>query len=420
MVKRAVFVILAMIFVALPTLAANTVTLGCENMEVKQGEFFTVPLSLTKNDGIVAARIKIKYPDKVMELTDISSGELTEEGLFNTTVTDFYSVKGEFDVVWSTTEDVIGDGTFVMLTFKASDLAENGRYKIELSYDKADTFNENLQDVKLQCVPVVVTINDGTGVFDEPETEDVTEEHTTPAGEITTEEPRKEDENNGEKTEDTEETKAPGTTELTESVTVSDDYLISSVDSVLSSLQIGNIDEVTDPSTQQIVLDFVNNRIEAYSPDAEKIESFEELKEQYLTALENEAVKDIVESTDDDVILDTFEEIVQDTGKEDITKVPEEKKKDVIKKFTDKLTESNSDIQQFNRLKDEQKLTVLGKVVDEVVKRDESSIEVNSEAPPEKDYTIIIGIGVAVAIATAIGVTVLVIRKKKSNKGEKR
>lgn len=407
------FLIILSLFI-LPTFAVKTTVLCCDDVTVKQGEIFTVPLSLTNNNGIVALRIKIKYPHNVMELTDISSGELTQEGLFNTTVTDYYSVKGEFDVVWSTTENVVDDGTVVMLTFKVYDLAENGRYKIDLAYDKEDTFNENLEDVFLDCSPVLVTVNDGTAIFDEIVTGDSTEEKTTQENALNTESIVETTISKTEnKTDDT------GSTDPTIENSVSDDYFISSVESIIGSLNEPDIDNITDTSTQQNVLDFVNNRLDAFGENIPHIENFEELKDAFSEAKENEAVKDIVESTDSDVILSVFEEIKTQYGVEKLEDVPETNKQEVINKFTNTLSENSSDITSFNKLKEEEKIPVLEEIIEKVQEQEENAITITDNTSALTNNQLSSGIVIAiigVMALIAISISVILTKRKRGEK----
>ncbi|MGN1315964.1 MAG: cohesin domain-containing protein [Acutalibacteraceae bacterium] len=389
LVRRVVSFLLILAFFILPVSAVNTTTLGCEDVYVKQGDFFTVPLSLTNNKGIVAVRIKIKYPYKVMELTDISCGELTQEGLFNTTVTDYYSVKGEFDVVWSTTENIEDDGTLVMLTFKASDLSENGKYKIEINYEKEDTFNEDFEDVVLDCSPVIVTVNDGTTVSNDLGTDSFTEFTTT------------------------DETTITNNTDSSTHNSVSDDYLISSVESILGSLNESDINNITDAATQQIILDFVNNRIDAFGENIPHIETFDELKDAFSKAKENKAVKDIVESTDSDIILSVFDEIKEQYGVEKLEEIPKEKQQEVIKKVTEKLIDNNSEIESFNKLDEKQKIHVLDEIIKKNQEQEANSINIEDEAEEKADYKAVI-ITVVFALVLIVSIIVILVLKQKS------
>lgn len=141
-----------------------------ENIKSSPGKSITVPVRLKNNKGIMGFKISVEYPDEQLKPKDISSGSLTTEGLFNTSIFDYNSVKGEFDVVWSHTKNIKADGTLFLLTFLVSDLADYGEYQIKLGYSTEDTFNEKWESVKLNCSSVKVKISDSASVT-EPQKE---------------------------------------------------------------------------------------------------------------------------------------------------------------------------------------------------------------------------------------------------------
>ena len=403
MIKRAIFTFLLLTIFSVSVCAAEKIMVKSENIKTNQGETIIVPIELENNTGIMGARLRIKYPESLLGLEDISSGELTMDGLFNTTVTDYYSVNGEFDVLWSSTEEVTDDGTFVILTFKVSDLAENGACSIEISYSQEDTFDEDLNDVLLKCEPVKIFIGEV------PTQEELTE--------ISTTQTEQNEETNEEKNEQ-EQTNAQTETSLQNEETkptVSDDFLISSFESILNSYNFPDLESI-DEQAQQNILDFVNNRLDSFSENAEKFETFEELKEAYLNAKENEAVKDIIESTDSDVILDVFEDVKEEYDVEKLEEIPEEKKQEIIDKFKDKLIENNSEIESFNKLEEKQKIPVLDKIIEEIQEQEANSVDVTEETTPQNDNEFIVVIFVVVLILIMLITTILIIVRKKKEK----
>lgn len=390
--------------------AAEKITIKSENIVANQGETIVVPVELENNSGIMGARLKIKYPERVLELQDISSGELTMDGLFNTTVTDYYSVKGEFDVLWSSTEEVADDGSFVILTFKVSELAENGVYSIEINYSQEDTFDEDLNDVLLKCEPVNIFI--GETVTEKETTEETTEKLPDETSETQTEAGT---ENNKHEQEDTQ---AETTLKHEETKPiVSDDFLISSVESILNSYNIPDLEGI-DEQTQQIILDFVNNRLDAFSENSEKFETFEELEETFSKAEENEAVKDIVQSTDSEVILGVFEEVKEQYDVKKLEDIPEEKKQEVIDKFADKFIENNSEIETFNKLDENQKIIVIDKLIEELQEQETNSVDITNESTPKNDNEVVFVILVVALFLIMLVATILIVIRKKKGKKE--
>ena len=379
--------------------AAEYVTIGADTITAKQGEIIVVPIELKNNSGIMGARIRINYPEKILQLQDISCGELTIEGLFNTTVTDFYSVNGEFDVLWSSTEEINYDGTFAVLTFRVSDLAMDGVCRIEISYSQEDTFDEDFNDVILKCEPVSVWVgNVATSVV---HTESVSNENV--AEETIPEATIHKDEITfvGEKTE----------------LIVSDDYLISSVDSILASLNEPDIDNISDEFIQQNIIDFVNNRLDVFSEDSGKFETFETLVEAYYNATENEAIKDIVESTDSVVILTVFENVKKEDSVGKLEDIPEVDKQEVINKFINTLSENNSDITSFNKLKEKQKIPVLEEIIEKVQEQEENAITITDNTSTLTNNELSSGIVIAIiGVIALIAISVILIKRKRGEK----
>lgn len=371
-------------------LANDDYIVGSEDVIVKQGESVVIPIELTNNKGIMGMRLTVKYPKNQLELTNISSGVITKGGLFNTTVNSYEAVNGTFDMVWSTTEDVDTDGTIMMLTFKASAIASNGKYSISLSYSQEDTFNEKWQDVKLQCSPITVTISDGTW-FPEDET--------------------------------TTTTTTQSTTSSQDKVVVSDDYLIASVKSAMNSFSQIDIDSLTDDQ-KDVVLQFVNNRLLAYDSNARTYDSFEELRDAYKTAVKNETVQNIVESTNGDKIIDATESVLKENNADSFAEIPDDKKKDAVDKAIQNLAAAGADTSGFANVTDiDEAAEILDQTVEKTQQQEDESLDPTPSDPITKTESktniipIIIGASVAVvAIALAL---FLIIKKKRRNTDEK-
>ena len=210
-----------MVFLIVEVCASEMYAVGSKECFISPGDTFTVPISIKNNHGIMGLKINVKYPDKQIKLKDISSGSITKNGLFNTSVTDFYSVKGTFDVVWTHTQDITGDGTLFILTFEALGYSDFGEYKIELSYSEDDTFNEKWESVALNCQPILINITDEKTASKKNNKNDAV---SLP-------------ENTGNP--------------------VSDDYLISSVKAVLDSYLLMDITDVKDDTQKESILKFV-------------------------------------------------------------------------------------------------------------------------------------------------------------------
>ena len=289
--------------------ADDSYVVKADDVYARQGETVTVPIGLENNKGLMGFRITIRYPDNQLELKNVSSGSITAEGLFNTTITDYYSVKGSFDVLWSDSQENKTDGTLFVMTFKVKETIDDGDYNISVTYSKEDTFNEKFEDVRLSCSPIKVFVG---------KEEKKTEKPTT----------AKSKKDGGEK--------------------VADDYLISSVGQIMQSFGINSINDVTEEQ-QKSVIEYVNNRIDSYG-SGKKYDSFDELKVDYIEATKNEAARKITESTDPDAIVKAADEVLGEYGAKSFAEIPADKKQEAIDKTLQKLAESGADEEGFNQI----------------------------------------------------------------------
>lgn len=361
--------------------AKNANTVSSDNVNTKQGESFTIPIRLENNKGIMGFKITVEYPNEKLTLTDVSSGSVTNGGLFNTTVMSYAAVNGSFDVVWSDIQDFTDDGTLFMLTFSVSEIADDCICEIELSYSQEDTFNENWEDVKLNCKSVSVRIGEPKETLS-PETTEQT----------------------AEKNEDK------------KKVQVSDDYLISSVKSVLTSFGVADIEKVKDEQ-KPIVLEFVNNKLKSYDENVITFSSFEELKAAYNIAVKNQAEKLVNDSVDSNIVIDKADEVLNEFGADSFKDVPADKKEDAVDKMLNSLSENNAEVHGFNDVTNsDDAAEVLDSIVENAIEQENSGIPVQQEdnADTEDDGTLKIIIFVIIAVIVVVVVIVmLMINKKK-------
>lgn len=361
-------------------LADSNPVVSSEAISVKQGESIVVPVTISNNKGLMGFRITVKYPENQVKLTDITSGAVTNEGLFNTTISDFNSVKGTFDVLWSHSEEIKSDGTLFVLKFKTSEIASDGEYNISLSYSQEDTFDEKFNDVKLQCSPVKVYVGDVTT--------------TEPVSESTTGKSDKKDNKSD--------------------VRVSDDYLISAFESVTTSFDMVHL---TDEDKAKIV-ELTNNLLKSYDENAVQYLSYDNLYLDYKNALKNRVVKEIIESTDDEIIQNTANEVLKEYGVSTFKELPADKKQEAVEKVKQKLAENNSEVNTLNKIDD---YDLAGDTLDELISESENRQNENITADNSSNQSnnssdnktvIVISVVAVISIIAAI-VIWMVIKKKK-------
>lgn len=360
--------------------ADDSYVVKADDIYAKQGETVTVPLKLSGNKGLMGFKISIKYPDNQLVLTDVSSGSLTADGLFNTTVTSYEAVKGSFDVLWSSNTEIKEDGTLAILTFSIKPTADNGEYNISVTFSQEDTFNEKFEDVKLNCKPIKVIVSN-------EETSKVAEETTAAA---------KKD--NKEK--------------------VSNDYLVASVEQIVQSFGTSDIDNLTEEQ-QKAAMEYVNNRIVSYG-DGKKYSDFNELKADYIEAVRIEAVRKLIESADPQAIVNASDEVLSEYGVSSFSELPDDKKQEAVDKAFQKLAESGADEEGFKHIDSYDDAAA---ALDDAVKnargeKDKTVTPSETEKPSNEKIEAIAIIAVIVALIFILIVSVILIKKRRQ-KNEK-
>lgn len=142
----------------LPTLAVNAFAENTEVygdiLSVSSGETVKVPVMIKNNPGLMGFRITVTYP-KELSSPKVIPDTLTDEGMLNDSITN--DTDGRFDVVWTNSKNVVGDGTLFVVELAAG---KSGKYEISLSFSQEDTFNENWEDIALVCKSISVNVND--------------------------------------------------------------------------------------------------------------------------------------------------------------------------------------------------------------------------------------------------------------------
>lgn len=356
--------------------ADEKITVGSEDISTKQGETFLLPVEINRNPGIMGFKITVKYPYNQLILKDITSGAVTKTGLFNTSISDFNSVHGSFDVLWSTTENVKTDGTLFILKFEVANLASNGNYNISLSYSREDTFDENFNDLHLTCSPVKVTINDGTMV------------------ETTTAEDKKDNEHIAD-------------------IEISNDFLISAFESVRASFNANNLSE-EDKSN---IVRLVNNLLKSYDVNAIEFDSYEELYSAYKIALKNQTIDEVIQSTDGDIIITATNEVLNEHNAKTFSDIPEDKQQEAVAKVKEKLAENNSEMKAFDKIYDD---NLAVETLDELVEKTneqekENAIQTESNTAKKSNTKQIVIISLTSIFAVTLLTTICVVIRKRRN-----
>ena len=356
--------------------AASGTEIYSDTVHAMQGETVTVSIKIKNNTDIMGFRLTFTYPDE-LESPKVLRGTLLTEGLLNDSITE--ATKDSFDVVWSNTQNVTGDGTILLLNFKVASDAKNGSYKIYVSYNQADTFDEAMQDVAFICKSVEVVIGENT------------EETTNFA---------------------TSQAVAQKPIEEIDSL-----FLKSTFENVLDSLNAESFELLTDEDFKKFK-ELVSKELVNYGVSGDELDdkSKEEIEEIYNEAAKDAFVDSVVNTADGNVIDNAVKENLGAVGAENIESIPPEKQKDFVNGIVNTLTESGAEIEALpDSFSDEQAMEAIEAVLTR--NKEEIGVAVDDFIPDDepKSYGLYIAVGVA-AVAIIAAVAVLIIKRKNNKK----
>lgn len=120
------------------------------------GETIIVPIFINENQGMMGFSINIGYDPSILTPVSANPGTVLEGGMFNDSIST--ASIGQFKVLWTGSQDVLTDGVIFTISFSVNPNAK-GNSQILLSYNQGDTFNENWQDVVLNCDNISIIVN---------------------------------------------------------------------------------------------------------------------------------------------------------------------------------------------------------------------------------------------------------------------
>lgn len=376
--KKITAVILTILFLFLlqsVAFAANTAEVFADEITAEKGKAVLIPVRITNNTGIMGFKITVTYDKSVLTSPTVSSGSITKAGMLNDSIG--VSADGAFDVVWSGTENAVGDGTLIILGFKAAETADK-ETKIGLSFSQPDTFNEAWEDVELKCSEITVNI-----VSEKPDAEVSATLPGEPAGN-------------------------PGSEDIKNAVEI-----------VLDETEKGGIKDVGE-SEQQDFVGRVNEILGQLSGNGGYFTGMEDVENAYSDAVADEFVENALEATDNDKIESAIDEALSTVGVKKIEDVPEEKKAEFVQSVEKKLSEAAPDIETVSdKLTDEKAFEAIKQLRD----KNESAAAQGKKvpAPQGKNKTaMVIAVAAAAAAAVITAVAVIYIKHKPKNEEAKK
>ena len=136
-----------------PEAEEKTIDVSYEVGELDSNHQFTVGVNFDNNPGIMGYKMKFSYDDSVIKPISVATGEASSIGQ----LTDTIGVKnGEFNVLWNNLSAVKNTGSVFTITFEK---LANEDTTIDVSYSQEDTFDEDWNDVILNCQDITIQLN---------------------------------------------------------------------------------------------------------------------------------------------------------------------------------------------------------------------------------------------------------------------
>lgn len=316
-------------------------------------------------------RIMISYDRNLLLSPSAGTGTLTGSGKMDDSIGA--TPEGSFDVLWSDVQDVKGDGTLMVLGFRAAETATETDIKI--SYSQPDTFNEKWEDVPLDCQPIHVIIVDKA---------------TQPTTEVTEKEPPK----------------------------ASDEQIRSAVERTLEEFGADSITAVPKEQEQAFVdrsntiLGKLNAAGGTYFQDIQDVQS------SYRTSVRNVYIRDIRNAADSAKIREAVSEALQTVGAKDIASVPAGKKETFVQAVGIRLSEIAPDVGGVsNQLGTDEAVAMIAELESLATEDATGGKKVpQTSRKQELSHTrIFIFIGAAAVVMTAVGAWIYKMTKKNVN-----
>ena len=112
---------------------------------VKAGDTFTVPISITKNCGIMGIELQITYDAECFTPVSVSNTDIFSTGSVNDNIGT--SQTNMITIIWTGTENMSENGKLCDILFKCKDNAKTGKSVIKVAANPINTFNENYSTI---------------------------------------------------------------------------------------------------------------------------------------------------------------------------------------------------------------------------------------------------------------------------------
>lgn len=168
MIKRIVSLICCVLMITIMgtnVYAASSPVVFAEKTTAGKNEDILIPVMIKNNPGLTGMHFVVEYDPDKLKVTNITQGEIITQGVFDQNLD---KKEGKFDIIWAGVEDISNDGTLFNLYIRAKD-GFDGKTLIKLSYVKKDTYNEQFDNVYLDCHKI--SVKSGSSKTDDKKSE---------------------------------------------------------------------------------------------------------------------------------------------------------------------------------------------------------------------------------------------------------
>lgn len=341
--KRAFYIatVLTLITVSVITSsAAEKAVVFSQPLSVDAGDTLSIPIYINNNPGIMGFKILVTFNQQVFKSPVIRRAEVTKNGLFVDSIKP--ESNGSFSVLWSNTFDVDEDGLLFYIVVSVSPSAPAGRQEIRMEYEREDTFNEQWEEVMLECGNIIITINGSPSetLSTIAATSSTTKPYSTTSSET--------------------EHSSINVTTTKKDTNHLQGNIVAAVENALKEQGASDLDALIGDQKNK----FVESVKKQINPEDEEkpgfdADTFEAIQTNYLEAKALEFSEMVFGALEDEEIVIIIETLLNELGIKSMEELPENQKKIFQEKVVERLNEKLEDSEALYGLTVEQGLKVI-------------------------------------------------------------
>lgn len=139
--------------------ASSAVEFEADSGETAPGGIVEIPVRISNNSGIKGFYTKISYDSNVLTPIEVKKGTAFDTGDIISNLEK--PTQGELNVVGYGARTASNDGVLYTVVFKVSDTA-SGSYEINLSYDRDNTYDGNMNGIIASCINGSIYVTEGS------------------------------------------------------------------------------------------------------------------------------------------------------------------------------------------------------------------------------------------------------------------